>query len=207
MKLDQFLEQLKNTIGANTGSSLHGLIISDYNNIIPLPRGYKLREKDPWCAAYVSSMWWHCMRDRPFPYECSCTMMVEKCKEMGIWIENEKIRPEPGWLIFYDWDDSGIGDCLGGPDHVGYVWQVAGDKITTIEGNRRNAVASATINVDGKYIRGYGALIYDDDEVYLAKEFVTKNGIIKGDGTADSWKHNITREQLAVILWRYHNMK
>ena len=48
-----------------------------------------------------------------------------------------------GWLfdyVFYDWDDNGVGDCTGWPEHVGIVVFVTGNKIKVIEGNKNNAV-------------------------------------------------------------------
>lgn len=39
--------------------------------------------------------------------------MIALCKKMGIWIENENRVPNPGEIIFYDWDDNGIGDNKG----------------------------------------------------------------------------------------------
>ena len=55
----------------------------------------------------------------------------------------------------YDWDDSGLGDNRGNPDHVGVVEQVVGGTITIIEGNKGGAVARRKLAVNGRYIRGY----------------------------------------------------
>lgn len=55
----------------------------------------------------------------------------------------------------YDWDDTGIGDCTGAPEHVGIVAGVSKNFITVIEGNKGNAVGYRVIKVNGRYIRGY----------------------------------------------------
>lgn len=33
---------------------------------------------------------------------------------LGSWVENDAYTPEPGDYIFYDWQDSGVGDNTGG---------------------------------------------------------------------------------------------
>ena len=58
--------------------------------------------------------------------------------------------------------------------------------------------------INDRRIYGYIELEYEDSELDRAKEWVIKNRIILGDGTADSWTKPITREQLAIILARYH---
>lgn len=55
----------------------------------------------------------------------------------------------------YDWNDTGKGDCTGWPDHVGIVEKVEGKRMTIIEGNLNKEVGRRTIEVDGRYIRGF----------------------------------------------------
>jgi peptidoglycan hydrolase-like protein with peptidoglycan-binding domain len=81
--------------------------------------------------------------------------MITLAQKMGIWVENDAHKPEPGDIILYDWDDSGSGDNKGNSDHVGVVEKVSGTTITVIEGNYSNAVKRRTLKVNGKYIRGY----------------------------------------------------
>lgn len=68
----------------------------------------------------------------------------------------ERSIPSPRDYIFYDWDDTGAGDCTGWPEHVGIVVSVSGNSIKVIEGNKGNAVDYRTLAVNGRYIRGYG---------------------------------------------------
>jgi peptidoglycan hydrolase-like protein with peptidoglycan-binding domain len=82
--------------------------------------------------------------------------MIALYQAAGHWMEDDDYLPEPGDVIFYDWEDSGTGDNRGASDHVGLVYRVDGDLITVIEGNCGNQVATRTIWRDGRCIRGYG---------------------------------------------------
>ena len=50
--------------------------------------------------------------------------MIQLFQKLGAWQENDAHVPQPGDVIFYDWDDSGVGDNTGWPDHVGIVESV-----------------------------------------------------------------------------------
>ena len=89
--------------------------------------------------------------------------MIALFQKLGKWIENDAYVPSPGDVIFYDWQDSGSGDNTGWPDHVGIVETISGSTITVIEGNKSNAVGRRTLQVNGKYIRGYGVPKYSSD--------------------------------------------
>lgn len=86
--------------------------------------------------------------------------MIELFQKLGAWNENDAYVPKPGDVIFYDWQDSGSGDNTGWPDHVGIVEAVSGSTITVIEGNKSDSVSRRTLQVGGKYIRGYGVPKY-----------------------------------------------
>ena len=51
-------------------------------------------------------------------------------------------------------------DNTAAPDHVGIVCEVSGGKITVVEGNKNNAVGFRTLDVNGRYIRGFGVPDY-----------------------------------------------
>ena len=59
-------------------------------------------------------------------------------------------------MIFYDWQDSGVGDNMGAADHVGIVIGVSGSVINIIEGNCGHQVQYTARQVNGRCIRGYG---------------------------------------------------
>ena len=145
-------------IGCSTGSTLHKQIIDAYNNYgskYGLPRNYKVKYTDAWCATFVSAIAIMCGYTPIIPVECGCPQMVQKAKSMGIWQENDAYVPKEADIILYDWEDSRSGDNTGNPDHIGYVECVKNGLITVIEGNFNDAVRRRSLNVNGKYIRGF----------------------------------------------------
>ena len=146
----------------------HKPIIDIYNTIVPLPRKYKLKYTDAWCAAFVSAI--AKLNDALdiIPPECSCYYMMEAFQNISEWVESDAYMPESGDVIFYDWQDTdGDTDNTGSPDHVGYVEFVQGGKIVTIEGNYNDAVQRRVLDINGKYIRGFGTPHYDDVSLLL----------------------------------------
>ncbi len=87
--------------------------------------------------------------------------MVQGFQKLGRWKEDDSYTPAAGDIIFYDWQDSGSGDNTGAPDHVGIVEKVSGSTITVIEGNYTDSVKRRTLQVNGRYIRGYGLPAYN----------------------------------------------
>lgn len=129
-------------------------IVNIYNTIKPLPRGYKATYSTSWCAITVSAAFKQAGYDI-FPFECSCSKIIELSKPKGIWVENDAFVPRPGDCIIYDWEDTGKGDNKGDPDHIGMVEKVEGQTITIIEGNYRDSVKRRKFAVNSRYIRGY----------------------------------------------------
>lgn len=155
------VSQAQAWLGLKESNGSHKKIIDIYNSQKPLPVGYKLKYTDAWCAGFVSAVAIQTGYTDLIPCECSCPRMITLMKNKGIWVENENRKPNPGDIIFYDWDDSGSGDNKGSADHVGIVEKVEGNTITVIEGNYGNAVKRRTLAVNGRYIRGYGVPKYD----------------------------------------------
>jgi len=149
-------------VGISEGSVGHKTILNTFNNS-RLSTRYTMTVNDAWCATSVSSAFianglagnagsgslFECC-------ECSCYYMINKAIAQGIWIENDAYVPKMGDVILYDWDDNGIGDNVGCPDHVGIVYSVSGSTIRVIEGNMGNGtVGYRNIGVNSKYIRGF----------------------------------------------------
>lgn len=156
----QMLDQAKRWLDCKESDGSHKQIIDCYNTITPRPRGYRMSYSDPWCATFVSAVAQMCgLTDIVFP-ECGCEPMIKLYKAAGRWIEDDAYSPKPGDVIFYDWQDSGAGDCTGGADHVGLVWYSYVDDITIIEGNKSDSVSFRDIKRNGRYIRGYGVPDY-----------------------------------------------
>lgn len=157
----KIIELAKSWIGKNEKAGTHKAIIDIYNNHKPLARGYKVKYTDEWCATTISALAIKLGYTDIIPIECSCQKMIELFQKIGCWVENENRTPKAGDIIFYDWQDGGKGDNKGWSDHVGIVEKVSGGKITVIEGNYSESVKRRTLDVNGKYIRGYGVPKYD----------------------------------------------
>ncbi len=86
------------------------------------------RGPEPWCADFVSWVYSKAGKSTNSPY---CPTFVQQLKKQGRW--KGKNDPQPGDLVFFDWDHDK------NPDHVGIVKAVNADgSITTIEGNTAN---------------------------------------------------------------------
>lgn len=149
-------------LGATRGGARHKEIVDTYNSYTPRPRGYRMTYTADWCAAFVSAAFVAQSMAQIFPVEVSCGVQVKAWQRMGRWVECDAYRPQIGDLLYYDWQDSGKGDCTGAPDHVGIVYDVQGGALTIVEGNMGNdsKVGSRKLQVDGRYIRGYGVPDY-----------------------------------------------
>ena len=147
-------------LGTQEGTARHADLLNIYNAQRPLPRGTRMLSTWPWCAAFVSTVSLQCGLRDIMPTECGCPGMVRLYQEIGRWIEDDAYVPSPADVIFYDWQDSGIGDNVGQPDHVGIVVACTDGMMTIIEGNCDNAVKLRQIAVNARYIRGYGCPDY-----------------------------------------------
>ena len=149
------VSKAKSYLGAKESDGSHKKIINLYNSHKPLARGYAVQYADDWCATFVSAVGIALGYTDIMPTECSCSKMIDLYKAKGRWQEKDAYVPSPGDLVMYDWQDTGKGDNVGHPDHVGFVVSLNGTSMTIIEGNKSEAVAYRTLNVNGRYIRGY----------------------------------------------------
>jgi len=152
----KFAARAAGYVGVKEDTAQHHAIIDRYNAHKPLARGYAVKYTDAWCATFGSEIAIEAGYTDIIPTECGCNAQITLWQNMGRWCENDAKVPEPGDYIYYDWDDNGVGDCKGGSEHVGIVEKVSGSTITVIEGNKNNAVGRRTLQVNGRYIRGYG---------------------------------------------------
>ena len=143
-------------MGTRENTAKHQEMLGIYNAQRPLPRGTRMLTSWPWCAAFVSTVSLQCGLRDIMPTECGCPGMVRLYQEIGRWVENDAHIPSPGDVIFYDWQDTGYGDSVGQPDHVGIVLDCDGQNMTIIEGNNANAVNKRVLAVNARFIRGYG---------------------------------------------------
>lgn len=153
----------KEWYGCKESDGSHKKIIDVYNSQKSLPRHYKVKYTDSWCATFVSACFIKAGLTSLTGTECSCGKYVEKLKELNSWVENDAYVPKLGDIIFYDWQDKSnykTTDNKGWPDHVGIVYNVSNQNIKVIEGNYKDSVGYRNIKVNGRYIRGYGVPKY-----------------------------------------------
>ena len=141
----------KKYVGIKEGGKEHHKIIDLYNTLDPLPNGYKVSYKDPWCAAFVTSCAIEAgVINNVYP---SCN-----CFDMQTWYKNHKDRFTKVWkranigdYVLYDWNCDGISD------HVGILEKidVENKKLYVIEGNKSDAVGVRVIDVDDINIFGF----------------------------------------------------
>lgn len=166
----KMIELAESWVGIKEGSTGHKEILAIYNSQKPLPRGYKMTTKDAWCAATTTALAVKLGYTDIIPCECSCNRIIAIAKDMGIWVENENVTPQVGWLAIYDWEDSGSGDNKNEADHIGIVNTVGKTTFTVIEGNAdtnrdgKDGVEIRTVAINGRYLRGFVAPKYDAEE-------------------------------------------
>ena len=158
MKASQVVKQALKWEGKSESNDSFIDIIDCYNTQKPLPRGYKVKTTDSWCATFISAIAVKLQCTDIIPTECSCQKMIEKFKAIRRWTENKNRVPNVGDIVFYDWKGDGWSD------HVGIVINVKDNKITVLEGNYQNKVARRVIEVNSKYICGYGVPRYDKED-------------------------------------------
>lgn len=155
------LNVMRSWLGFSEYNGKFKQIIDLYNSVLPLPRGYAVKYTDAWCDATVSAAAIKAGAQDIIGRECGCEQHIAIFKEKGIWIEDGTIRPEPGYVIVYNWGDFTQPND-GYSDHIGYVESVSGNISTVIEGNKNEAVERRSLPVGWGYIRGYAKPKYDN---------------------------------------------
>lgn len=151
--------QAQSWIGCKESDGSHKKIIDLYNSHKPLARGYPVKYTDAWCSTFASACAIAVGLTDIIPTECGCEKHIQLFKAIGSWQESDAYVPSPGDYIFYDWQDGAnyaTTDNTGAADHIGIVEKVSGSVITVIEGNMSNAVGRRNLQVNGRYIRGFG---------------------------------------------------
>jgi len=142
----------------------HKRIIDIYNSHTPRARGYKMSYDDQWCAAFASGVYIECGYADYFPLEVGCGRMIDKAKEMGIWVEDDDFVPSIGDGVMYNFDGKPGEETDHGADHVGLVVYVADGKIHTVEGNMGSGYCGTrTLVVGDQWIRGFIHVNLPDD--------------------------------------------
>ena len=133
-------------VGTRQGSARHKKIVDYYNTIKPLPRGYKVRYTDNWCATFASAILKKCGFKKNV-YECGAERMKKKCDNLKLTIE-DNTKGKTNDLIFYDWNHDQWGD------HVGIIYKVDKSNYYVVEGNKNRRVETRKISKKSKSIEG-----------------------------------------------------
>ena len=113
-------------------------------------RWYGFTSRVEWCACFVS---W-CANEAGLidqglvPKFSYCPDGVTWFKQNGQWLVRTVI-PQPGYIIFFDWNFDGIAD------HVGIVETVEDNVIYTIEGNSKNECKANKYQISNNSIVGF----------------------------------------------------
>lgn len=159
--IDNVIEIAKDFIGCNEHDGSHRVIIDIYNRD-PLPRSYKMKYNDSWCAAFISVVFYLSGLQDLVGKECGCEEFIKIFKKKGIWIEDGTIKPQRGDIILYNWDDI-TQPNNGHSDHIGLVTDVndATKIAKVIEGNMNDMVGYRNVPFRAGYIRGYARPDYE----------------------------------------------
>lgn len=152
---DTLISQLDKWVGVASNKA----IIDNYNNHTPLPRSYKVKYTDQWCATGLSSAIISCHMEELIGIECGCEEFVKILKSKGIWIEDGTVVPQRGDIILYNWDTK-IQPNDGWSDHIGVVVEVQ-DRIKVIECNYQKSVNYRYVPIAYGCIRGFARPQYD----------------------------------------------
>lgn len=189
-------------IGKNEKDGSHKSIIDIYNSYSgTFPRGIKMQYNWSWCACTWSALAIKLGYTDIMPIEISCGYLIEAAKKMGVWKENDDFIPKPGDAILYDWDDKGIGNDTGWPEHVGTVVEVHEKEgyFVVVEGNYNDQVKKRTMSINGKYIRGFITPKYDDNTVVEPPKVSGKSiDAIAREVIAGVWGSGDKRKQALV---------
>lgn len=151
---ERVVQEAQKWLNVTEGSKRHREIVDGYNGQKKLPRGYKLRYTDAWCAAFVTFIGICLGISNVILPEVGCGAMIELYRKAGRWEERDDYIPRPGDIWMADWDAK-KGESLGSPDHVELVEWCDGKNIGLIGGNSDNQVKRRTIPVEYIYTRGF----------------------------------------------------
>lgn len=153
------VETAKSWLGCNEADGSFKKIIDLYNSVKPLPRGYAVQYHDEWCDTFVSAVAIKANAVDLIGRECGCEQHINIFKRKGIWQEDGTVKPQVGWIVLYNWDDTTQPND-GWSDHIGIVAEVHATFISVIEGNRNGRVAYREIPYRYGCIRGYACPRY-----------------------------------------------
>lgn len=177
-------------------------IINIYNSQKELPRGYRMKYQDPWCAAGLSAAVIETGMVDIIGTECSCEKFIDIFRAKSIWIEDGKITPKTGDIILYNWD-SNVQPNDGRADHIGVVTNVLHGVIHVIECNYNNSVGVRAIEVGNGKIRGFARPPYDKENVRYKDNDTLADEVIRG-----LWGNGVARKKkLEEAGYNYYDIQ
>lgn len=165
------------------GSKRHKEIIDYFNS--KSPHGEKMKYTTAWCATFASTILMKAgYTTKNTALSCQCSRLIAYAKQLGLWHERDDITPGIGWFIIYDWQDDGIGDNTGDPDHIGIVYKIKNEHIFVVEGNKgaEHKCGYRCVNVDDDKIRGFVEIRYKRNKRGYDKVLPTEAEIQKLTG-------------------------
>jgi len=176
-------------IGAKKGSALHADILAVYNGYKPLARGYTMKTTDAYCAATVSAAYIRAGIAAWTGTECGVEKYTLVARARGIWVEDDAHVPAVGDACVYDWNDNGVGDCVGSGDHIGIVTASNGTTFTVTEGNMSGGVVGTrNMKVNARYIRGF-----------ICPDFAAIAAELSGKNESEEIE-NMSKEELKTLI-------
>lgn len=161
---DEHRELWGAALGYGTGDGeIVAVALSQVGNVGGQPywSWYGFSYRVDWCAIFVSWCADQCgyIDTGAMPKFAGCVQGSQWFKDRGRW-QDRGYEPQPGDIIFYDWDDPGgfSGPQDGVPDHVGIVERVENGRVYTVEGNSGDKCVQRSYPVGYYEIYGYGTL-------------------------------------------------
>lgn len=148
-------------LGGSGGSDdIVAVALSQIGNVggEPYWSWYGFSSRVEWCACFVSWCANECgyIESGAVPLYAYCPFGVDWFKSHGQWMDGSE-TPEPGMIIFFDWDDRGSsGEQDGSADHTGIVERVEDGIVYTVEGNSSDGCRQRQYAVGHYEILGYG---------------------------------------------------
>ena len=147
----EYEKKLKEWYGYSEAKNQDDIIIDIYNSQRPAG-SYKMTHTDPWCHATVSAAAYASGNAGKVPNTCYCPTGINIFKKWGKWVGRytNAYNPQPGCIIYYDWNKDLVSD------HVGTIIERNGDTLVVREGNKNDMLCDRHINVNSPLIIGYG---------------------------------------------------
>lgn len=156
-----------------------------------------------WCVVFLRWVFAECGKLKNFcggEKTASCTYVMHWAQLHGCW---HKTGYKVGDMAIFTWSGNG-------PEHIGVITEVVGNGVyKTIEGNTKNSEVAEMVrsqrDIIGVYRPDYEEEVLDMPAVWSAsaREWAVDMGLFIGDERGSMhWTDSVTREELALILFR-----